>query len=314
LRQVVPIKLSTPADQEVIVEVTPALARLCMLGSTTLVFAAGEVGPLEVTMLVEPDGRTQGVIMTSLELTASSINNGYDGLTNSTRVRITEVRSPGLLINPTELRVQNGESAKFSMQLTEEPSAPITIRFADDRGGLSFLPPEVVVGPSLQATAPKPITLISSNPGVSGRLFVTATVSSELDGAYHGLENNDLQVVVIDPRPPEILVSKRVDSTQEGRVVEYHLALATAPSDSVTVSASTAWLEGLPKEMDASFSVTFGAGEALVWKPVSFIVPYNQTFLGDALLGITHVAKSSDPRYSTGQPNAATSVEVANQP
>jgi hypothetical protein len=312
--QVVPVKLSNPTDQEVIVEVTPALSRLRMLGSTTLVFGAGELGPQEVTMLVPVDGRTRGVVMTSLELKASSINEGYDGLTNSTRVQISEIRSPGLLVTPNELRFENGQTGQFSVQLTEEPSAPITIRFVEARGGLSFLPAEVVVEPSLQATNPHVISVISSNPGISGRLPVTAVVSSELDTAYDGLENDDLEVVVIDPRPPEILVSKRVDSTQEGQLVEYQLALATAPSDNVTVSTSTAWLEGLPKHMEASFNVTFNAGEAFVWKRVSFVVPYNQTFLGDALLGITHVASSSDPLYSTGQPNAATPVEVISEP
>jgi hypothetical protein len=308
--QVVPIKLSKPTDQEVVVQVTPALSRIRILGSTTLVFPAGDLGPLEVSMLVPVDGRTLGVVMTALNLKASSINDGYDGLTKSTPVRITEIRSPGLLVNPTELRLQSGGRGEFSVQVTEEPSAPITIRFLEARGGLSFVPAEVVIGPSLQATNPRIISVISSNPGVSGRLPVIAVVSSELDAAYDGLENDELEVVVIDPRPPEILVSKRVDSTQEGQLVEYQLALATAPSENVTVSTSTTWLEGLPKEMEASFNVSFSAGEALVWKQVSFLVPYNQTFLGDALLGITHVATSNDPFYSTGQPNAASPVEV----
>lgn len=94
------------------------------------------------------------------------------------------------------------------------------------------------------------------------------------------------------------------------QVVEYQLALATAPSSDVTVTTSTSWLEGLPKELQGGLNVTFASGEALVWKRVSFVVPYNVTYLGTALLGITHAALSSDRLYNTGMPQAAPALEV----
>eukprot|EP00873_Tetraselmis_striata_P025523 jgi/Tetstr1/445787/TSEL_033434.t1 len=306
----VPIKLKAPTDQEVAVQVMPALARLRIRGSSTLVFPAGDLGPLEVALFVPVDGRTRGPITTSLDMRASSINAGYDGLTTSAKVIISETRAPGIVVEPAEVTLKSGETGRFSVRLTEEPSGAVTLRFVDPSSGLSFLPPEVLVEQGLQATGAQLVSVVSSNPGIAGRLPVTVIASSEVDDAYHGLENNQLSVVVIDPRPPEILASRRLKSTQEGQVVEYQLALATAPSSDVTVTTSTSWLEGLPKELQGGLNVTFASGEALVWKRVSFVVPYNVTYLGTALLGITHAALSSDRLYNTGMPQAAPALEV----
>lgn len=216
--QNVPIKLKAPTDQEVAVQVMPALARLRIRGSSTLVFPAGDLGPLEVALFVPVDGRTRGPITTSLDMRASSINAGYDGLTTSAKVIISETRAPGIVVEPAEVTLKSGETGRFSVRLTEEPSGAVTLRFVDPSSGLSFLPPEVLVEQGLQATGAQLVSVVSSNPGIAGRLPVTVIASSEVDDAYHGLENNQLSVVVIDPRPPEILASRRVKSTQEGQV------------------------------------------------------------------------------------------------
>jgi hypothetical protein len=131
------------------------------------------------------------------------------------------------------------------------------------------------------------------------------------DTEYHNKANEDLVVSVEASGSPEVLVSTTTLDTAEGTERVYQVALATAPSDDVTVTFDSTWLAGLPRDVEFNpDGLTFPAGESNVYQTVRVIVPYEETSLGPADGSISMTLESEDLFYDSDSPLGVTPPTV----
>lgn len=154
--------------------------------------------------------------------------------------------------------------------------------------------------------------LLHAQGGFNGEVGVTVVASSAEDTVYDGESNDELVVFVEDLEPPGIQVSKTAISLREGSATAYQVSLATAPLSPVTVTVALSWASGQPHGVAvAPTSVSFAAGESLVWKTVSLDVAYSEGFIGDSEAILTNSASSADVFYESANAVGAPPAEVA---
>lgn len=154
--------------------------------------------------------------------------------------------------------------------------------------------------------------LLHAQGGFNGEVGVTVVASSAEDTVYDGESNDELVVFVEDLEPPGIQVSKTAISLREGSATAYQVSLATAPLSAVTVTVALSWASGQPHGVAvAPTSVSFAAGESLVWKTVSLDVAYSEGFIGDSEAILTNSASSADVFYESANAVGAPPAEVA---
>eukprot|EP00873_Tetraselmis_striata_P014349 jgi/Tetstr1/434613/TSEL_023704.t1 len=159
----------------------------------------------------------------------------YNGLVSDIEVRVVEVRSVGLLVNPSpvELLAADGGVGTFTVALTSDPLAPVTITFTDASGQLVFAPASIEVSPGLNSVTAQSVT---------GRQLLAASLGAQGQA---------------------ILLSRSELSLEEGGEAVYQVALATPPLEEVTVSIGLTWTDGQPRNIVFEpANITFPAGEA----------------------------------------------------
>jgi hypothetical protein len=125
------------------------------------------------------------------------------------------------------------------------------------------------------------------------------------DGLYDNLTEPFTLSIEGSPRP-EILVRGVRDELYEGSTMRLQVALATPPSSDVNVTLGLGWTSGEERSVNASATViSFGAGEALVWKDLDVVVTDSEQYLGNSTLAITASAASDSIVYDSSQPLGA---------
>ena len=148
----------------------------------------------------------------------------------------------------------------------------------------------------------------------TGTIPATATVTRTADVAYFG-QSASFTLFVDNSQqgePPEILLRRAPAELIEGSYVTWEVAIATAPSEMVTVSLVDRWPEGLIHDVTIHpTELTFVAGEALQWQIVKASLPNDNIRLGKSMLSIVHSASSRDIAYDSTSSVGAKSKAVA---
>ena len=176
--------------------------------------------------------------------TATSDDDDYDGTTIGS-VTVTEKDNDArLAVAPTDLTVEEGKSATWTVSLKTGPSAPVTITIARDQGGDADL-----------GVTPAALTFTTATWQVAQT--VTVSAASDADGAdgeavfVHSLTSADTDYAAA----PELRVTVREDdATQagvtvtaaadplpvdEGASASWTLALETPPGAPVTIHVAS---------------------------------------------------------------------------
>ena len=166
---------------------------------------------------------------------------------------------------------------------------------------MAFFPSEIEVDPGLTSTDPTSVSVVAIKSGFTGRVPVTVRVGNTLDALYDGVMNPYLGVYVEDTTAPELLITRSVDSLDEGSTVTMQVALSTPPTANVTVALDSSWLTGLPHNaVIEPTTLVFRAGESLAYQTISVTFPYSAEYRGDSELSLTPVLTSDDPFYDSG--------------
>ena len=146
----------------------------------------------------------------------------------------------------------------------------------------------------------------------NGTIPATATVSRTADAAYFGQSASF--TIYLEPakgEPPEILLRRAPALLIEGSSVTWEVALATAPTEMVTVRLVDRWPEGFIHDVTLSpTELTFMAGEALQWQLVQASLPNDNIRLGNSKISIIHSASSKDISYDSTNAVGAESKSV----
>ncbi|MXX92443.1 MAG: hypothetical protein F4Y63_03200, partial [Chloroflexi bacterium] len=168
--------------------------------------------------------------------TATSADPGYSGRTAILSVTVVDLDMARLEVTPGELTIGEGASAEFTVKLSSEPTAGVTVQIptftnpdlSHDRPILTFTPstwdaPQTVTVSAKKDTdaedeAPETLTLRASGgeyDGITGTVVVT-------------VEDRDQKGILLDPLSLEL--------EEAGAAGTYTVALQSAPTSDVTVA------------------------------------------------------------------------------
>ena len=173
----------------------------------------------------------------TLSHTASGAD--YGSVTEDLPVTVTDDDSAGIVLTPTTLRVTEGGSATYTVELATEPSGQVTVTV----GGASGTDLTVVSGGSLTFTASTWNTAqtveVRAGEDDDGSND-SETLSHTASGGGYGSVTEDLPVTVTDNDTAGIVLTPTTLRVTEGESETYTVELATEPSGEVTVTVGGA--------------------------------------------------------------------------
>ena len=87
---------------------------------------------VKVTALQDDDASNEAT-----QINLSGRGGGYDGITSSVAVSVTDDDVPDLIVNPESLTVKEGESGDFTVKLATKPSANVTVALSSRDTGIA---------------------------------------------------------------------------------------------------------------------------------------------------------------------------------
>ncbi len=188
-----------------------------------------------VDLMAEEDPDAEPDAPVQLLLNASA--GGYDGLSETVTVTIQENDQVGMVVEPTSLRIDEGESDVLSVYLTAQPSANVTVDISGfETSDLMIPSPSETFTPS-GWQSPKEFTLeAGTDPDIENdeiRLTISAT-----GGGYSG-QQEEVQVTIVDQGLPKITIYDAQAKEDDG-IIRLPVELSHTTDQVVTVQyAST---------------------------------------------------------------------------
>ena len=175
----------------------------------------------------------------SATLTHTGSGGGYGSVTEDLPVTVTDNDTAGIVLTPTTLRVTEGGSATYTVELTTEPSGQVTVTV----GGANGTDLTVVNGGSLTFTDSTwntaqtvEVRAGEDDDGTDDSATLTHTAS----GGDYGSVTKDLPVTVTDNDTAGIVLTPTTLRVTEGGRATYTVELTTQPSGQVTVTVGGA--------------------------------------------------------------------------
>ena len=170
----------------------------------------------------------------SIGLTASG--GGYDSISGSVSVTATDNDTPGLTISPSSVNLTEGSSHRFSVNLTTQPSASVTVAVAVSGNSDITLDVTNLVFTTSNYNIAQSVTVRAAqdSDGVndSASIILRAT-----DGGYDNITGS-LAVNVTDDDIPGLTLSPDSLSLNEGGSGNFTVSLTTQPTGTVTVTVA----------------------------------------------------------------------------
>ena len=159
---------------------------------------------------------------------------GYNNVPDRTvRVTVVSDESPEIVVEPTALTIDEGDTAIYSVHLTARPTGSVTITPRSDNTNVATVSGALVFTRQDWSTAQMVMVTSSQDDDFQdGSAMITHTIRG---GGYDGVPDQPVSVTVLDDESPSIVVNPRTLSINEGDSGTYSVSLATQPSGSVTV-------------------------------------------------------------------------------
>ena len=172
-----------------------------------------------------------------VQLILSASGGGYDGVIETVTVTIQENDQVGMVVEPTSLRIDEGESDVLSVYLTAQPSANVTVDISGYATSDLKIP-----SPSLTFTPtdwqnPKEFTLEAGTDSDTIDDDITLTIRAT-GGGYSG-QQEEVQVTIVDQGLPKITIYDAQAKEDDG-IIRLPVELSHTTDQVVTVQyAST---------------------------------------------------------------------------
>ncbi|MBF2755779.1 MAG: hypothetical protein ISN29_11070, partial [Gammaproteobacteria bacterium AqS3] len=249
------VSLSAPPTTAVTVSIASDATGTATVSPASMTFTAGDwSSPQTVTVSGVSDSNGDE---DSANIALSAAGGEYAGVTGKLAVTVSDVNQKSLTLSAQSLSVSENSEREFTVRLTTQPSADVTLSVASaSPGAVSIITTSVTFAPDDWDQAKK---VVVSGVGDADALDETATVTlSASGGGYDGV-NGSVSVTVDDSETPSIilgLVSRQL-TVDEGGSRSFPVSLSSVPSGNVTVELSD------PDDPDVSLdktSLTFTPG------------------------------------------------------
>ena len=120
------------------------------------------------------------------------------------RVTIIDNDSAGVTVNPTELTIEEGNSDTYDVVLNTEPAGDVTVTIGGATGTDLSLDKDTLTFTDQDWDQPQTVTVTADHDSDAvdeAQVTLTHTASSLDDGAYDGLDADDVTVTVTDDDP-----------------------------------------------------------------------------------------------------------------
>ena len=226
------VELSTEPSGQVTVTVGGANGTDLTVGNGSLTFTASTWNTAQTVAVgagQDDDGTND-----SVTLTHTAAGADYGSVTEDLPVTVTDDDTAGIVLTPTTLRVTEGGSATYTVELATEPSGEVTVTVGGAAGtDLTVVNPSLTFTASTWNTAQTVAVRADQDDDAWDD---SATLTHTASGADYGSVSKYLPVTVTDNDSAGIVLTPTALGVTEGDSATYTVELATEPSGQVTVT------------------------------------------------------------------------------
>ena len=231
------VRLAAEPDADVAVAVSSADPGAVTASPDTLTFTAANYDtPQTVTLtpVDDDDGRHEAVTISH-----RADGGGYGGLTVNLTVDVTDDEDAGIALSASTATLTEGGSVQsYTVRLSAEPSADVTVAVSSADPGAVTVSPDTLTFTAANYDTPQTVTLAPVDDG-DGR-DESVTISHRADGGGYGGLTVNLTADVTDDDRGIVLSAATVGMTEGGSAQRYTVRLAAEPSADLTVAVSSA--------------------------------------------------------------------------
>ena len=282
------VSLATRPERQVFVAVSSGDAGAVSVPSQVLTFTTNNwsrAQSVTVGGVDDDDALDESVTVT---LTVSGTD--YGGVTATVVVTVTDDETPGLVVDPESLRVDEGGTASFDVELATEPLADVDVTVssgdpgaASSSGSFKFTRSNWNIAQS--------VTVRGVSDDDAGDESVTIGLLAS--GGYYTNETATVAVTVNDNDTPALVVDPESLTVAEDGSAAFTVRLATRPTQTVTV---TAFSDDAQAASVPSQALTFTTGDWSIAQPVT-VSGVQDADSADDPVQITVTASGGDSDY-----------------
>ncbi len=231
------VRLSAEPTSDVIVTFTSADSGAVTVTPSTLTFTTGDWATAQGVTLTAAQDADAADESTTVALSASG--GGYHDATASVTVTVTDDDQVAMTVSAQSLSLsEGGVAGSFTVTLLTAPTANVTVSVsADDPDAVTVNPAQLTFTPANYSTGQR-VTVAAEHDldAVDESLSLSITAS----GADYGNVSASLSVTITDDEEAAFtLAPATLSLTEGGAVGSFTVALATLPTQPVTVSVTS---------------------------------------------------------------------------
>ena len=225
------VKLATEPTNTVTVAITGQSGTDLTLDETSLEFSTSTWNDAQtVTVTAGEDDDTTNDTAT---LTHAASGGGYGDVEDDVEVTVTDNDTPGLVLSPTSLDVDEGDDASYTVKLATQPTNTVTVAITGQSGTDLTLDETSLTFSTSTWNDAQTVTVTAGED--TDTADDTATLTHAASGGGYSV-SEDLAVTVTDDDTPGLVLSPTSLDVDEGDDASYTVKLATQPTNTVTVA------------------------------------------------------------------------------
>ncbi|MGB3534691.1 MAG: FG-GAP-like repeat-containing protein [Microcoleaceae cyanobacterium] len=256
--------------------------------------------PQDVQVSAIGEDGLEGIQLTSIAHQVTSEDPNYNGFQlDNIAVEIVELQSPGLLVEPVNLEVIEGESSdSYSISLTTVPDDIVTVQF---NTGSQINPLDDITFDSTNWNLPQTIVVSALDDilieDIHQGAITHQLISNDEDYNLLGIAAVVVEITdndVEDPidQPVGVQINQgNLTVSESGTEGDYNFVLTAEPTSSVTINIAT------EDQLNPITPITFTPSNWNIPQTVTFTAVDNAVVEGDRTATIRHSIDSEDSRY-----------------
>ncbi len=280
------VVLSSEPTATVTVAISGTLNTDLTLDKTSLTFTTSTWGTAQ-TVTVSA-GQDADAADDSATLTHTASGGDYAGETADLPVTVNDDETVGIVLTPTSLNPNEGSSPTYTVSLSSEPTAPVTVAISGTSNtDLTLDTTSLTFTTSTWETAQTVTVTVGQD---ADAVDDTATLTHTASGGDYAGRTADLPVTVNDDESVGIVLTPTSLNPNEGGTPTYTVVLSSEPTDTVTVAiGGTA---GTDLTLDTT-SLTFTTSTWETAQTVTVTVGQDADAVDDTAT-LTHTASGGD--------------------
>ncbi len=235
--QIYSVRLRTEPSEPVTVNIAGSQGGVTV-SPLVLRFTSSNWGELrEVTVRSDPDDNMINEVITLIH-TASSVDPDYNGKTATLPVTVIDGDVSNLVVNPTELTIEEGTAKEFTVQLSSPSAVPVTVQIpmftnqdlTHDQSALTFT--------SSTWDEPQTVTVSANKDDDAENENLETLTLTAAGGEYDGVTGM-VTVTVEDTDQKGIRLNPlSLDLEEGGPADTYTVELQSAPTSTMTITVT----------------------------------------------------------------------------